>query len=109
MGIVIELNPAVAAVVGRLAAAYRPLRMILFGSRARGEAGPDSDIDLLIIKETAEPYLVRQDSVRIAVQGSHPRIPFDPIVLTPAELQSRLDAGDLFLAAILRDGKLVYG
>ena len=100
--------PVVQAVVDRLAAVYQPHRMILFGSRARGESGPDSDIDLLIIKETDEPYLIRQDSVRRAAQGSHPRVPFDPIVLTLAELQARLDVGDGFLAAILREGKAVY-
>ncbi len=42
-------------IVRRLVAAIDPDRIILFGSRARGDSGPDSDLDLLIIKDTVEP------------------------------------------------------
>ncbi len=36
-------------IVGRLVAAYKPLQVYLFGSKARGDAGPDSDYDLLLV------------------------------------------------------------
>ncbi len=42
-------DPQLAELVRRLVAAYRPERVFLFGSRARGEAGPDSDYDLLVV------------------------------------------------------------
>ena len=38
-------------IVGRLVEAVNPDRITLFGSRARGDAGPDSDLDLLIVKD----------------------------------------------------------
>jgi predicted nucleotidyltransferase len=42
-------DPTLAEIVRRLVAAYQPERIYLFGSVARGEAGPDSDYDLLVI------------------------------------------------------------
>jgi len=42
-------DPALAEAVRRLVAAYQPERVYLFGSVARGEAGPDSDYDLLLV------------------------------------------------------------
>ena len=42
-------DPALAEVVGRLVEAYVPERVYLFGSKARGDAGPDSDCDLMVI------------------------------------------------------------
>jgi predicted nucleotidyltransferase len=50
------MDGALDEVVRRLIAAYRPERMYLFGSHARGDAGPDSDFDLLVIvPDDAEP------------------------------------------------------
>jgi predicted nucleotidyltransferase len=46
-----EISQALDEVVRRIVAVARPDRIILFGSAARGEAGPDSDIDLLVIKQ----------------------------------------------------------
>jgi predicted nucleotidyltransferase len=49
-------DPRLAEVVQRLIEAYAPERIYLFGSVARGEAGPDSDYDLLIVvPDTATP------------------------------------------------------
>lgn len=51
-----ERDPLLAEIVRRLVAAYQPERIYLFGSRARGEAGPDSDYDVLVmVPDTAPP------------------------------------------------------
>jgi predicted nucleotidyltransferase len=42
-------DPILIDIVHRLVDAYRPERIYLFGSRARGEAGPDSDYDILVV------------------------------------------------------------
>ena len=95
-------------VLQRLVAEYAPQRVILYGSYARGEPGPDSDIDLLIIKQTSARFLDRWTSVRRILSGTHPAIPIDTLVLTPEELDTRLARGDLFLAEILEKGEVLY-
>jgi predicted nucleotidyltransferase len=96
------------AIVERLITAYQPERIILFGSHAHGKADADSDIDLLVVKETEQEFLDRLDDVRRLATGTHRGIPFDPIVLTPRELQERLRRGDQFIAGILQTGEVLY-
>lgn len=95
-------------IVAHLITDYAPTRIILFGSFARGDAHRDSDIDLLIVKETEESPLERRVHVRRLVAQPERRIPFSPLVLTPAELEQRLALGDPFYRDILRQGKVLY-
>lgn len=95
-------------IVTHLITDYEPTRIILFGSFARGDAHRDSDIDLLIVKETDESPLERRVHVRRLVAQPERRIPFSPLVLTPAELEQRLALGDPFYRDILRQGKVLY-
>jgi len=63
--------PVLAEIVRRLAEAYRPERIYLFGSTARGDAGPDSDYDLMIIvPEDAPSYLRSEDLAYRALRGT---------------------------------------
>lgn len=105
-------NPAIQAViqeiVRRLVAEYAPQKIILFGSYAYGQPGKDSDIDLLIIKVTQERFSDRLDAVRRVAAGAHRRIPFEPIVLTPEEVEQRLKVGDQFIAEIVQKGKVLH-
>ena len=77
---------------------------MLFGSYANGNPGPDSDIDLLIVKETPDRPIDRRgiaaDPCRL--------IPLEPIVVTPAEVAARTALGDQFLAEILATGETLY-
>lgn len=70
------------AVVEAIREGYRPERFILFGSFAWGHPTPDSDVDLLIIKDTEEPSQERLRKVRWAVQGRKKGLPLDILVLT---------------------------
>jgi predicted nucleotidyltransferase len=88
---------------------YKPLKIILFGSSAEGRAGKDSDIDMLIIKDTKESYRERWMNVCRLVRDFKRRIPFEPIVLTPEELDKRLNMKDTFMKSILEKGKVLYG
>ena len=92
----------------QLIAEYAPEKVILLGSHARDTAHKDSDIDLLIIKDTQETFFSRMAAVRQAVSGLHKGIPFDPLVLTFSELQARVQAGDQFIAEILERGEVLY-
>jgi predicted nucleotidyltransferase len=60
-------------------------RIVLFGSRARGTARPDSDVDLVIITPTVPAHGPRTVALRLALRGLD--VGFDLIVLTPEEWQ----------------------
>ena len=96
-------------IVNRLRTAYHPTRVILFGSYAYGRPTPDSDLDLLIVKETTKPFFQRLFEVRQLLSPMVRGYPFDLIVVTPKELQRRLEIGDQFFQTIMRKGKAVYG
>ncbi len=92
----------------RLLAEYAPLKVILFGSYAYGRPDQDSDIDLLIIKETTQGFIDRWVEVQRLLTGTHRHLPLETIVLTPAELEERLQMGDQFIANILARGEVLY-
>lgn len=104
-----RVRGVIGEIVRRLVTEYAPEKVILFGSYASGRADEDSDIDLLIVKETAEPLAKRLDTVRRLATGAHRRIPFEPLVLTPREVAERMEAGDQFIAEVLRTGEVLHG
>lgn len=87
---------------------YQPEKVILFGSYAYGEPDEDSDIDLLILKETDKSFFKRLAEVRRMVSEARKGFPFDPVVLTPQEFQEGLSRGDAFLKEIVAEGKVLY-
>ena len=96
-------------IVARLRKAYQPTQVILFGSYAHGRPTSESDVDLLIVKETEQAFHQRLFEVRRLVSPILQGRPFDPLVVTPRELKRRLAKGDQFLQEIVTKGKLVYG
>jgi len=103
-----HVQDVIDVIVKRLVSEYSPQKIILFGSYAFGRPNKDSDIDLLIIKETSERLPQRMDRVRRLVTGTHPGIPFEPIILTPQEVDQRLKVGDQFIAEIIQKGELLH-
>ncbi len=101
-----SLTPAVQRAVQRLIA-YEPEQIILFGSRARGDAHEFSDIDLIIVKETETPGRERVLECRELLP---PRlgVDIDTVVYTPSEIEWGLEARNPFLAAAFTDGIIVY-
>jgi uncharacterized protein len=95
-------------IVRRLVADYKPEKIILFGSYAYGEPHEDSDLDVLIIRETSERRIDRMRTVHRLTTDAHYRIAFEPIVMTPAEIEERLEIGDQFIAEIVEKGELLY-
>lgn len=68
---VLAHDPALAEIVRRLVAAYQPEWVYLFGSVARGEAGPDSDYDLLVVvQDTALPKRCDSDLAYRVLRGT---------------------------------------
>ncbi len=103
-----QIQNTIEQIVHRLIESYQPERIILFGSLVYGEPDEDSDIDLLVIKETTATPLERRVQVRQLVSDPKRRIPFSPLVLTPDELAQRLAVKDPFYQEILHRGKVFY-
>jgi len=91
----------------RLAQICTPERIYLFGSSARGEAGPDSDYDLMIIVPDSAPPELRDPGLAYrAVWRLGAAI--DPLVWTHTQFESRLHLRASLPATIQREGKLLY-
>lgn len=99
-----DIPDLIKRISSRLKEQYGAKEVILFGSYARGEAGEDSDIDLLIISATKERFIERQATVRRLVRDLRRKMPFSPIVLTPEEVEERKKRGDQFISEILETG-----
>ncbi len=100
-------DPRLAEVVRRLVEAYRPERIYLFGSRARGDAAPDSDYDLLlVISDEAPPEHLRS---RLAYERLwETGTAADVLVWRHTPFESRLHLPASLPATVLREGKLIH-
>jgi len=92
--------------VDRLVAAFHPLRIIMFGSYARGDSREDSDLDLLVVL----PSMGDKRESAVAMLKSLRGIPaaIEVIPTDPAEIERRGQTPGDVLRAALREGKVVY-
>jgi predicted nucleotidyltransferase len=92
--------------VKRIVKKFHPERIILFGSHARGDTGPDSDIDLLVVMKSDGS--VRDQ--RLAILGALHDIPIpvDVIVSTPEDFAWRKDIVGTIEWPATREGKVLY-
>ena len=100
-----RLEQAARQAVDQLVSGFKPLRVILFGSLARGDVHEDSDVDLLVVKETDLPFFRRIDE---AMAFIHVDVPVQILVYTPAELDRLVQEGRDFIATVLEEGEVVY-
>ena len=92
-------------IINKIVKEHRPEKIILFGSYARGNPGPDSDVDLFIIKETTNT----RETARSINRLLFPRpFPIDLIVYTPEQLKKRMNIEDFFVSDIINKGKILY-
>jgi hypothetical protein len=104
---IIEREPVLGEIVQRLVEAYSPVRIYLFGSKARGDAGPDSDYDLLVIIPDDAPSHLRSGSVGLAAIGAV-GVSKDVLVCTEGFFRARSRVKASLPATVLREGKLLY-
>jgi predicted nucleotidyltransferase len=95
-------------VVAVLRERYSPDKIVLFGSGGRGDFGDDSDIDLLIVKETSKRPVDRMREIYGLVYSPDQYLALDPLVFTPRELTQRLASGDFFIQEIVEEGEVLY-
>jgi len=93
-------------IVRRIVDTSQPEKIILFGSRARGDARPNSDFDVLVIKESDEPRYRRDVPLYVALAGFD--VPVDVMVYTPEEIREWSEVPLAFITTAVREGKVVY-
>ena len=95
--------------VDKLIEEYRPEKVILFGSYAYGEPTEDSDVDLLIIKNTDKRPIDRWVEVKKLLRDVTRDLPVSPLVYTEKELEERIAIKDFFIQEIFGTGEVLYG
>jgi predicted nucleotidyltransferase len=101
-------NPAVLAeVVRRIVEVASPDRIVLFGSAARGRMGPDSDLDLLVVK-SGVPHR-RRLAQQIYGRLLGLTVPIDVIVVTPEDIERYREKVGPIVGPALKEGRIVYG
>lgn len=92
-------------IVRRVVETVKPEKIILFGSAARGDMGPDSDLDILVVKAGVH----RRNTARIIRRNLFGiGVPLDIIVVTPEDIEQYGDCPALIIEPALREGRVVY-
>jgi predicted nucleotidyltransferase len=92
--------------VQRIAAHFRPEKIVIFGSHARGDQRPDSDLDLLVVMEVPGSKRKQAAAIEMSLVGID--LPTDVIVATPDEVERlRRVPGSIFKPAF-DEGRVAY-
>lgn len=101
-----DVQEQLARLVEVIVAEVSPLRIVLFGSAARGEMTGSSDLDLLVVMPDGSP---RRETAKLLygrIRGV--RVPFDIVVATPCDLERYGSSPGLIYREILREGRELY-
>lgn len=90
----------------RLVEGFHPVRVILFGSHARGEAGPDSDVDLIVLFDTLGDRYQTEASMIAALRGIP--VPIDVLAYTPSEFEDERVLAGGFARPAAEEGRVLY-
>jgi len=104
-----EAQQMIADILRKIVAVYAPQKVILFGSYAYGKPNEDSDIDLLIIKDTDKRPIERWMEVKRLLRDRNRTVSVSPLVYTRQELEQRLAIQDYFIQEVLEKGEVLYG
>ena len=94
------------ALVRRVTEAVRPTQIILFGSAGRGEMGPDSDLDLLVVMPDGVHRRQTAQAIYRCLTGLG--IAKDVVVVTESDIRDHADNPSLVLLPALREGRVIY-
>lgn len=89
----------------RIGEQFRPDKVILFGSYARGEERRHSDVDLLVIMPFEGKGVYKAAEIRAWIKST---FPIDLIVRSPCEVREHLEKNEDFMKEILEEGRILY-
>ncbi len=92
--------------VKRIVKKFHPEQIILFGSHARGEAGPESDVDLLVVMDFKGSKLKKMAELRGTLHDI--AVPVDILVTRPEDFAWRKDVVGTIEWPAFREGKVLY-
>jgi predicted nucleotidyltransferase len=101
-----EAKDKIEEMVRRIVEGFDPEKIILFGSSARDEAGPDSDADLLVVMRVEGSK--RQKAIEIDLALADLGVPKDILIVTPEEVERYRDIVGTIIYPALREGKVLY-
>jgi len=93
-------------IIRRIVDRFDPEQIILFGSHARGDAGPHSDLDLLVILPVSGSKREKRIEIRLALRDIP--VPLDILVATPGEARRQKDIPGTLIRPALREGEVLY-
>lgn len=93
-------------ITARILRVIQPRKIVLFGSRARGECRSDSDWDILVVADSTQPRYQRSPPLYGAF--SDLRQPVDILVYTPEEVEEWRQVESAFVTTAMREGKVLY-
>lgn len=103
-----NLKQEIDGIVRQLVTYYKPEKIILFGSAARGDMGPDSDLDFCVIKGGLDE-VPRHKRIGEVLHIIPHNVATDVLVYTPWEIKKRLYLKDPFFVQMFSEGKVLYG
>lgn len=93
-------------IVRRIVDTVQPEKVILFGSQARGDARPNSDYDVLVIKHSDEPRYRRSAPLYVALADLPVEV--EVMVYTPEEVHEWSEVPQAFVTTAVREGTTIY-
>ena len=103
--IISKQNAILNRIIDRIVSVAHPEKIILFGSTARNETSPFSDIDLLIVKRDAHRRKLAFEIYRNLIGVG---CPVDLVVVTPEDIEKYGNSPSLIIYPALKEGKVVY-
>ena len=94
------------AAVRRIVRRFHPEKIILFGSRARGDPRPDSDADLLVVMKVRGSRRLKAARIDLALAGIG--MPKDIVIVTPGEFARYRDVVGTVVYPAVREGMVLY-
>ena len=101
-----DVEAKLGEMVRRIVEEFHPEKVILFGSRARGDAAPDSDADLLVVMRLRGSR--RRQAARIDAALAGVGLPKDIIIVTPAEFERQRHVVGGIVYPAVREGRVLY-
>lgn len=99
------VRETLSSAVDQIVQKFQPEKVILFGSYAWGTPGPESDVDLLVIKDTDDTRGLAQAIYKELFEAGFPK---DILVYRPDRIDWLLEIRDSFIRKVMHEGKVLY-